>query len=153
MKPAYIVFAVNKEDQEQDLAFLANQGNNLDRIATGYIGSYKGETEASYIFSLFEDVTILESEHFLTTLSACDQESILLVSTHGDAYLMYLEDIMHCINTGDHWLSATMHSLGVMTEVSEEEAKKQDAYTYQEVNSTYYIADNKLINCTTHHPK
>jgi len=97
-----------------------------DNIATYpqlVYGSYKGNIERSYCFSVEDmDRVVKIAQVFNTELN---QECVLAVY-HGSCFLIYPD------NTSEY--------IGEWTEVSREFAEKQDAYTFYPLTCEYYVA-------------
>jgi hypothetical protein len=85
-------------------------------------GCYKGEVERSYILEVgsksLQDILAFSKEY--------NQESILYLDNQRLATLIYSMD--------------NMTSLGLFKGVSEAHAKSKDAYTFNPITNTYYIA-------------
>jgi hypothetical protein len=86
-------------------------------------GCYKGEVERSYILEVngkdLTDILAFSKEY--------NQESILYLDNQRLATLIYSMD--------------NMVSLGLFKGVSEAHAKSKDAYTFNPLTLTYYIAE------------
>ena len=86
-------------------------------------GCYKGEVERSYIL----EVGSVGLFGILAFAKEYNQESILYLDNQRLATLVYSMD--------------NMVSLGLFKGVSEDHAKSKDAYTFNPITNTYYIAE------------
>lgn len=126
--PKVIIFSVYQSGlSETDN--LSNHFNTLMMLESEGIeyktmqGVYKGVSERSILVLNTQD----NFDVVLKLTSFHNQESILISDENRDTQLLFLK-------TGQ------VESIGKLTEVSESEAKRHDAYTYDPIMEMYWIA-------------
>ena len=117
LKPA-IIFALNAGSTGYEESLL----NGLGIHCKVLIGSYKKVTEYSYIADA-SDLDKLKS-----LLRETNQESVLYLDNQRNAYLLYALDNY-----------TEQKYIGDWTEVSQQTALKEDAYTFDIETGKYYI--------------
>ena len=118
-KGDFIILALNLGDEVEEHTVLADAGLKFKQLD----GMYNGEKERSYLVPF---VSADEFSVILNLARSYDQESILVSDEYRECQLLFL-------NTNK------VEYLGELTAVSESEARRESAYTFDPVSGTYWI--------------
>jgi len=118
-KKPMMILALNLKNKEIETDALLDAG----LVFKDLTGSYKGVQERSYLVLTHTDTAFNAA---LKLAQKTEQESVLILDEDRNAKLMYLND-MHQIE------------IGKLTPVSQDEALKQDAWTFSHDLNQYYI--------------
>ena len=117
-----VILALNLDSEEMEQQAISRFiGKEYTRPSL--VGCYKGEDERSYIIDAVEN----NLDEILDFAKQYNQESILHLDNQRLATLIFDRD--------------NSVSLGRFKSVSESNATSRDAYTYNPVSNTYYIAE------------
>jgi len=120
--PPCVIIAVNQGTYKDDYKFIRSYG--IDHFKA-LIGSYKGETENSY---LIITKSLEDYRRALLCARAAYQESILFLRPDRSAFLEYID-------------SGSRTELGQWVEVSRDRADALDAWTLDPATGRYYVAE------------
>lgn len=115
----FILCAFNSENIQAEATLLSRLG----LVAIPVMGRYKGQDEASWLVSLYDDADLSK---LIPYLIKAKQESYLFVGIDRRSTLVYLND-------------ASIVDLGHFTSVCPIVAMAQDAHTFEPETNTYFV--------------